>query len=301
MAQVENFKAFERKEGDIRFRKDNRMVSRDQVPEDIREELIQLVQIEKQSKEVEEVRPVEQNLGPKQEVASPDVLQLLQSLQREVDELRRANPQAESAPADQKLDELIRLQGGAKVGSGGVEGIVQRYPVEASHYPDPRDRLYDLVELKRYAMRDNYIITYEVQGVTYEKQNVTFTEPRHAVHLFRRLWDDNGEENSKVALVARHFQTEDELITKIAAQKLGLDMSKWQEAVDEVRFLRIKQWLLDLFRPVHIEEKTRQKTIQVIDGKAVEVYDTEAVTDSDTGISKANAVKGQSGIGQIRI
>lgn len=299
MAQINEYKAFERKKGDIRFRKDNKLVSKDKVPEEIREQLKQLIEVEREQEVVE--RPVEQSLGPKQEEASVDVLSLIGALRQEIEELRQLNPQAQNATSDQKLDELIRMQGGASVGSQGVQGVVQKYPVEASHYPDPRDRLYDLPELKRYAMRDNYIITYEVQGVTYEKQNVTFTEPRHVIHLYRRLYDDDGTDSGKVALVNRHYMGEDELVTKIASQKLGLDINKWQEAVDEVRFLRIKQWLLDLFRPVNIQTKTRQKTVQVIDGKAVEVYDTESVTDGDSGIAKANAVKGQSGIGQVRL
>jgi hypothetical protein len=167
-----------------------------------------------------------------------------------------------------------------------------RYSVEPSFYPNPIERLYDEPTLSRFNLRENYFFDWEVEGIEYEKYGVTYAEPKFTVRIFRKLYDDDGAANGQFALINRQVQHEDEVVARAAADKLGITDSfeSFAEMMSEVRFLRIRQWLLDLFKPPKVETHKNKPTQQVIDGKVVEVFDTEALIDGETGISKAGSI-----------
>ena len=261
--------------------------------------------------EVEDVVVPEQTSQPLTPPADMDANQLMQMMaqtQQMIAQTLAQNPQVAQATPEQKVEEVARLTGNeARVGAKGVQGIVFRYPVERDWYPDPTDRLLDEPQLRRFAMRENYIFRWAVDGETYEKNGVTFSEPRFTVELFRRLYDDEGQETGKMALVARHMQMEDEMTTRKVAQELQI-LDKFPEGeegfrqlMSEVRYHRIQQWLLDIFRPAKIKTFRKRPTQQVIDGKVVEVYDTEELTDKDTAASQASTLKSEAGVGGVAV
>lgn len=199
--------------------------------------------------------------------------------------------------ADKALEETAKMQGyDVNIGKNGVQGRVFKYPIEKSYYPDPTDRLYDEPILRRFNLRDNFYFDWEVEGVEYEKYGVTYAEPRFIVRLFRRMFEDDGiTPNGQLALVNRQIQHEDEIAARTAAGKLGMTDSfeSFQEMMDEMRYYRIRQWLLDLFTPVQVHSHSKQSTQMVIDGKVVEVFDTEAIIDGESGKSKATTIESQ--------
>lgn len=207
------------------------------------------------------------------------------------------NKSAIPRSVDESLEQTAKMQGyNVNVGKDGVQGRVFKYPVEKSFYPDPTERLYDEPILKRFNLRENFYFDWEVEGVEYEKYGVTYAEPRFIVRLFRRLFEDDGiTPSGQLALVNRQIQHEDEVAARTAASKLGMtdQFESFQEMMDEMRYYRIRQWLLDLFTPVQVHSHTKQATTMVIDGKVVEVYDTEAIIDGDSGKSKASTIKSQ--------
>lgn len=199
--------------------------------------------------------------------------------------------------ADKALDQTAQMQGyDINVGKNGVQGRVFKYPIEKSFYPDPTERLYDEPLLRRFNLRDNFYFDWEVEGVEYEKYGVTYAEPRFIVRLFRRMFEDDGlTPSGQLALINRQIQHEDEIAARTAAGKLNMTDSfeSFQEMMDEMRYYRIRQWLLDLFSPVKVHTHNKQATTMVIDGKVVEVFDTEAIIDGASGVEKASTIKSQ--------
>lgn len=215
---------------------------------------------------------------------------LLQKLMAEIEELKKQkNPEMTPEAA---LQYTAHLQGQPTIGRNGIQGRMVKYPVDAGYYPNPIDRLYDEPTLSRFNLRENYYFDWEVDGVEYEKYGVTYAEPKFTVRLFRRLYDEDGQPNGRFALINRQIQHEDEVVARAAADKLGLTgtFDSFEDMMNEIRYYRIKQWLLDLFKPPKIETHKNKPTQQVIDGKVVEVFDTEALIDGESGISKAGSI-----------
>jgi len=240
------------------------------------------------------------------EIDRDELVEIILNMQKQMAQLTNANPNAANASAEAKLETTAHIAG-ARVGKQGVQGMEMKYPVAKDYYPDPTDRLLSETSLQRFAMKDNYVFRWEVTGETYEKYGITYTEPRFTLELFRRLYDDNGEENGKMALVARTMLHEDELTTRVSAQRLGIidkfgdDEVGFRKLMDEIRYWRMQQWLLGLFRPPEIEQHKNRSTQQVIDGKLVEVFDTESVIGSEKGSDTANSIKRDSGVGSLKI
>lgn len=239
--------------------------------------------------------------------ASPQVdPQLVAAIVAATMELQRQNPQAMAAQPEQKLDEIARMSG-ASVGVNGVQGVVSKYSVEKSYYPDPTQRLLSEPSLVRFALKENYLFRWQVDGVEYVKNNVAFSEPRFTLELFRKLYDDEGNPTGRAALVARNMLHEDQMTTRMAAVRLGLvekfgdGEDNMREIMDEVRYWRMQQWLLDLFRPAKIETHRKRPTSQVIDGKVVEVFDTETLIDKDSAKSQTATLQNQSGVGNVTV
>lgn len=216
--------------------------------------------------------------------------QLLLKLMLEVEELKtQKNPNMTPEAA---LQYTAQMQNRPVIGRNGIQGKMFKYPIEKSYYPDPTERLYKEPTLSRFNLKENYFFDWEVEGAEYEKYGVTYAEPRFTVRLFRKLYGDDGLPNGQFALINRQIQHEDEIVARAAADKLGLTESfeSFEEMMNEMRYLRIRQWLLDLFKRPNVETHKNKPTQQNIDGKIVEVFDTEALIDGESGISKAGSI-----------
>lgn len=232
--------------------------------------------------------PVTPNNSEQQPVNATDLL--LQKLMAEIEELKKQkNPEMTPEAA---LQYTAQMQGQPVVGKNGIQGKMFRYPVEKSYYPNPIERLYDEPTLSRFNLRENYFFDWEVEGIEYEKYGVTYAEPKFTVRIFRKLYGEDGMPNGKYALINRQVQHEDEVVARAAADKLGItdEFEDFQAMMNEMRYMRIRQWLLDLFKPPQVTTHNQVPTQQVIDGKVVEVFDTEALIDGESGISKAGSI-----------
>lgn len=245
-------------------------------------------------KAIDEAKAAEPSIEQAQpEQATPTseslMLELMMTMKREMEETSRVNREVIAAlrsgddtTKSQALNTIGSMQG-ATISAQGVQGVVFRYPVESSHYPDPSDRLYDDPQLRRFAMRENFYFKWEVTGETYEKNGVTYTEPRFMVELWRLMFDpETGEPTGKMFLISRQIQHEDEFIARLSADKLGIKFDTVPELLDEMRYQRIKQWLHGVFKPNRINTHRNKVNQMVIGGKVVEVKDTEELTTKGT-------------------
>lgn len=233
---------------------------------------------------------------------------LIATIVATVQTMQAQNPQIATATPEQKLQEIANANpNSARVSAQGVQGVVSRYPVEKGYYPDPTKQLLNEPSLRRYAMHENYIFKWEVDGVAYEKNGVAYEEPRFTLALYRRLYNDDGEPTGRAALVARNMLHEDQMTTRIAAHKLGLteQLGSGEEdmrgLMDQVRYWRMQQWLFALFTPPKVETHRNQSTTEVIAGKVVEVFDTESLIDKESAQAQSATLADQTGVGNVQV
>ena len=238
-----------------------------------------------------------------EDLKKPDVdenflMKTILQLQQQVQELQSTGV-VQNATPEQKFDELSKVSSStARVGQNGIQGIIFKYEVDKGYYPDPTERLLNEPKLQRFAMHDNYIFKWDVDGVEYKKDNITYAEPRFTVELYRRLFDEEGNDTGRAALVARNMLHEDEMTTRVSASRLGIldnfsnDEEGFRLLMNEIRYWRIQQWLFGIFAPPKVNTFQRKATTQVIDGKVVEVFDTETITDAASASSQVQQIRG---------
>lgn len=242
---------------------------------------------------------------------APDLMKIVLQLQQTVIELQRANPQITQATPEEKFDEVAKTiptnTSKARVGQQGIQGIIFKYEVDKGYYPDPTDRLLNEARLQRFAMKQNYIFKWTVDGIEYKKDNITYAEPRFTLELYRRLYNEDGEDTNRAALVARSMMHEDEMTTRVAASRLGL-LDKFENTedgfrllMDEIRYYRMQQWLFGIFTPPKVQTYRKRPTTEVIAGKVVEVFDTEELTDHETASLQAASLATQTGVGSVPV
>lgn len=228
---------------------------------------------------------------------TPETQSMFETVKKLEAQIEALTAQVQAQTPVERLNSVANMTN-AIVTNSGVQGQVFKYPVEQSYYPDPTDRLYDDPKLKRYALRENFYFKWEVTGVAYEKNGITYNEPRFMVELWKFIFDDEtGEPTGEMFLVNRQIQHEDELAARMAAGKLGYKIGpneKFQtleEMMDEMRYYRIRMWLLDVFTPYRAHQHKARKSLQrVIGGRVVEVTDTEKVIDANSGINTADTI-----------
>lgn len=181
------------------------------------------------------------------------------------------------------LEELNRLKNQnptplqqAQLSGNGVVGITEKYSTNKSSYADPRPRLFEEPEFQRFAIKDNYEITYDVLITRYQSaQGLWFTEPRFELELLRLDLDEEGNTKRKL-LVQKFVKHEDYDAAVDIANALGMqiDPSMSKEFTDEMRYQDIKMWLKEQFYPPKpIQQTNNGKTEAVINGTVVTVYE----------------------------
>lgn len=157
---------------------------------------------------------------------------------------------------------------------GKPVGVIQKYSVDPAHYNDPRQHLSGLPELERIAFSHNYILDWDVEQLIYDtKYGSSFSEPKFTLILWRKMFDEDGTPNGKRVLIQTGVFFEDPITAVKEATQLGIpiDNSTSSEFLEQMRFLRYKQWLMDIFNPKRSVNTKPKRTPQVIGGMVVEV------------------------------
>lgn len=162
---------------------------------------------------------------------------------------------------------------------GQTVGIVTKFPIEASLYPDPLDDLYDLPELKRFSPRDNIRLTWSVQGQVYEtKFGTNVQEPFFMLDVNRLDYDEEGELKPQSFRIARLVFNEDETEALRLAQEMGLNLTitDMREIMNVARVERIKRWLLPYFLGHKIPklEDNNKEQVDPQTGRAMQMTNT---------------------------
>lgn len=163
----------------------------------------------------------------------------------------------------------------------GLVGTIEKFVVDPSYYPDMTDRLAKEPRLARFAFLLNYELGWKVETVSYEtKDGLNVKEPKFSLNLIRIILDeDTGEPTNKRFITCTQVFFEDPQTALVVARDNGLSPDEFpggeKNFLDEMRYLRMRDWLLEAFYPPKSQPKNNKREM-VIGNKVVEVYEVNA-------------------------
>jgi hypothetical protein len=163
---------------------------------------------------------------------------------------------------------------GIGVERGKLVGEVDKYVVDPANYPDPTPRLKAEKRLLAVNFLYNYELDYEVSISSYEtKTGINMREPKFTIQLNRIVLNDQGEQTQKRYIARRLIFHEDPQAALVVAREnnLAVDENNQKEFLDEMRYLRVKDWLFDVFWPKPAQPKDGLRE-EVIGGTIVQVF-----------------------------
>lgn len=164
-------------------------------------------------------------------------------------------------------------------------GIIERFPIDSKFYPNPVEELYNIPKLRRFSMRENFVIDYRVSPTKYEtKQGQWYMEPRFELTLKKKQFDaETGDEvvrfdkhgkpfHPRIVLGRASFFV-DPPADMIEAELAGLEDAGLSddELRDRMQFWRYAMWIEERLIPKLPEKVTNAMKEEVIGGKAYEI------------------------------
>ncbi len=190
-----------------------------------------------------------------------------------------------------QIDELKALlaqqpQGSAQLTDRGIVGTRDRYIMDPSNYPDPRERLQAEARLKRFAFGENYELGWEVVPTRYQTiDGVWQQEPKFTLELIGVVFDEEtGDPTTRRYIMRRGIFFEDPEASIIEATQRGMEIDQTNQKLflDEMRYLRFRDWLVEFFYPPTSTVKKDKKEM-VIGNQLVETW--EVTSDKAEGIN----------------
>lgn len=207
------------------------------------------------------VTETEKKEEPVQEqVINPEV----EALQKQIEELKSA------------FFSVVNQNSGAQVTSKGLVGTVEKYHMDPKYYPDPSDRLSKEGKLQRFAFRENYELEFQVTSTQYQTiDGINMKEPKFNLALNKVVFDeDTGEPTGGRYVIARAVFHEDPDAALVIARENGVEVDESNEKLflDEMRYLRMRDWLVGIFYPPKSTSKSNRKEM-VINGRVVDYFE----------------------------
>lgn len=161
-----------------------------------------------------------------------------------------------------------------------IVGTLQKFNTDPSYYPDPTERLMNEPRLARFAFKENWELEFSVKTTSYTTlDNRRVSEPQFTVQLIGVVFDDMGEKtNGRYVRKQMIFFEDPDSALEVARQN-GLKVEDFQEKafLDEMRYLRVRDWLLENFFPPTNAAKKQNKKQMVINNQVVDYYEISSV------------------------
>jgi hypothetical protein len=200
----------------------------------------------------------------------------------------------EANEAIQQLKSQVAPQTSAAPLGGKMVGTVERYVTSPGYYPDPTERLAKEPKLAKYAFDYNYELSFEVQLSQYETiDHIRQKEPRFVLKLIVKVYDeDTGElTNRRFVILQGVFHEDPDAAIMIARDNgIEIDEQNEREFLNEMRYLRFRDWLIEAFYPTPPPPSANKKEM-VIGNKLVEVYEVTSDKSESMGSAFANMTK----------
>jgi hypothetical protein len=168
--------------------------------------------------------------------------------------------------------------------AGALVGTFEKYITDPDYYPDPRERLSHEPRLAKFAFPLNYELGWEISVSAYEtKQGVHTEEPRFSLELNYIIRDEENDEptNGRYTLRKAVFH-EDPAAAMAVAREQGIPIDKTNQKafLDEMRYLRMKDWLIEAFYPARPDVKKQAKKQMVFGNRVVEYFEISSTESS---------------------
>jgi hypothetical protein len=200
-------------------------------------------------------------------------------LTKQVEELKAlvANQQT-SNPQTDLISALQAMAGinGAQISRGRVVGTTEKHSTDLTRYDDPRERLRKEPRLARIAFDTNYELEFDVGVTQYEtKDGISLKEPKFHLKLNQIILDEDGEPTNRRMGKAQMIFFEDPATAMEVANRLGLPVDETNETafLNEMRYMRMREWLFECFWPPKPNTDKGNQTEMVINGQVVQTWE----------------------------
>lgn len=214
--------------------------------------------------------------APIQPAETVSTEQTVADLQKQVEELKALFSQTAQPQALQPQMQMPQLNH-----AGKLVGRVDRYIIDPANYPNPCSRLSQEPRLQRFAFPINYELDFKVTSTSYQNQEgVNMREPKFTLELHKIVMDeDTGLATDGRYVICRSIFHEDPEAALVIARDNSVEVDQTNEKnfLDEMRYLRMRDWLLEAFYP-KAAQPARQKKEVVVGGKLVEFFTVNSET-----------------------
>lgn len=217
--------------------------------------------------------------SPESDFHEPSMAELL----TRIEEIQKTNQILQLAVLGKGSQNSEQALQGPQATSQGMVGHLEKYNTDPAMYPDPRERLSNEPRLKRFAFIENYNLEFNVLVTQYTNQDqIRIREPRFEMELLGIMFDEDGEPTNRRYIARRAvFHEDPEAALAIAReQKLDVESMGEKEFLDEMRYLRFRDWLFDFFYPPKPQSKIDKKQM-VIGNQIVETFEIASEDSQD--------------------
>lgn len=133
----------------------------------------------------------------------------------------------------------------------------------------------------------NYELTYNVSVSQYENKGINYKEPKFMIDLNRVVLNDQGTPSGKYYIARKLVFHEDPQAALVIARENGVEVDQTNEKLflDEMRYLRVRDWLFDIFWPKPVQDSEKIKE-EVVGNKLVQVFTKSSEDASRIDFSK---------------
>lgn len=177
---------------------------------------------------------------------------------------------------------------GAQVTSNGLIGTLHKFNTDPKYYPNPTERLAKEPRLARFAFGENWELDFSIKDAAYTTlDNRRIVEPQFTIQLIGIVFDEDGNKTPGRYVRKQMVFFEDPDAALAIARENGLDVEAMgeKEFLDEMRYLRVRDWLLENFYPPTNTNKKQNKKQMVINNQVVEYYEVSSVDGSSMPFS----------------
>lgn len=179
----------------------------------------------------------------------------------------------------------------AQITSQGLIGTLHKYNTDPNYYPDYSERLAQEPRLARFAFGENWELEQSVSLSSYTTiDNRRVSEPKFTIQLIGKVFDDNGDDTGQRYVRKQMIWHEDPDSALAVAKENGLKVEDYQEKefLDEMRYIRVRDWLLEnWYAPTNTNKKSQTRQ-QVIGNQVVDVYEASSVEASTIPFNTLN-------------
>lgn len=212
----------------------------------------------------------------------------LSAMQKQLNEVMETNALLKAALLNQGSQDSVEIGRGNK-----IVGEVDKYLIDPEAYPDPTPRLTKELRLQSIAFNHNYELQYEFKIRPYEtKTGLNMREPEFIITLLRVNLDDQGnriqvvnpethKKEDKFYIARRLMFHEDPQAALVIARDNNIMIDKTDEKtfLDEMRYLRVRDWLFGVLWPKQSDERSKIQE-EVVGGTIVQVFTKASVEPS---------------------